>query len=88
MREVLIVERNAQIAHLSHAGGGYVPLHPGATAYRNADFVSGSPGDMLAWCRANVCDVTLLAGDDPSTRRHRVRFPNGELYDSFRRKFR
>jgi hypothetical protein len=86
--EILIVERDAKVAHPSHARGGYVYLHPGATAYRNADFVAGDTGAMLAWCRGSACEVVSLESADPATRRFRIRFAEEATYVAFRSRFR
>jgi hypothetical protein len=85
--EILVVQRSAAIAHPSYATGGYIVLHPGAVAYRNADFVAKSPAELLAWCRSHGCEVTYLSGEDASTRRHRIRFPDAATFDEFRKHF-
>ena len=85
--EILVIQRRAAVAHPSYVAGGYIVLHPGSIAYRNADFVARDPADVLAWCRSHGCELTVLVDDDAATRRHRVRFPDAETFDSFRKHF-
>jgi hypothetical protein len=85
--EILVIERHASIAHPSHANGGYMLLHPGAVAYRNADFVARNPNEILSWCRDYGCDVAPLSDLERSTVRHRVRFPDAETFGSFKLHF-
>jgi hypothetical protein len=84
--EIVVVEREVTVAHPSFAAGGYIVLTPGAAAYRNADLVAGDPKAILAWCRDHGCEATLVH-DDPSTRRHRVSFPDLETFAAFKRQF-
>jgi hypothetical protein len=85
--EIMVIERDSTIAHPSHASGGYIVLHPGAIAYRNADFVAENPREVLAWCRSQRCEVAALVDPDPCTRRFRVRFPDPEMFVAFKSRF-
>jgi hypothetical protein len=84
--EIIIVARETTVAHPAFAKGGFIPLHPGATAYRNADFVRGEPADMLAWCRAAGCEIVRV-DEGPQTSRHRVLFPDEAAHAAFKRRF-
>jgi hypothetical protein len=86
--EIVIIERVARVAHPSFGNGGYVVLDPGTTAYRNAALVSGDPKAMLSWCRDQDFDVLLLPDREPSTLRHRVRFPDEASFAAFEHRFR
>jgi len=85
--EIIVVAREATVAHPSYAAGGYIVLTSGASAFRNADLVPRNPQALLAWCGSNGCAVALLH-DDPSTKRYRVRFANAAAFASFLREFR
>lgn len=85
--EIVIVERPASIAHPSFASGGFILLTPGAKAYRNADMIPGSAPDMLAWCRENGCELVSSDGENTSSLRHRMRFPDTEALARFQAQF-
>jgi hypothetical protein len=85
--EILVIERAATVAHPSYATGGFIVLSAGATAYRNADLVPWDPQEILAWCRHKGCEVTALPDQEPSYRRHRVRFPDEGISGDFERLF-
>ncbi len=84
--EIIVVAREAAVAHPAFAKGGFIPLHPGATAYRNADFVRGEPAEMLAWCRDVGCEIVQVE-DGPQTSRHRVLFPDEDVHAAFKSLF-
>jgi len=86
--ELLVIEREAAVAHPSFASGGFVVLKPGATSYRNADMVRCSAREVLDWCRDHKCEIVAVPDPAPSNRRvQRVRFPDEETRSAFLRRF-
>lgn len=86
--DLLVIERDASVAHPSYARAGYVLLRPGATTFRSADFVRCDPEAVVEWCRAHGCEVVAMADPNPAHRRvRRVRFPDPALVEAFTARF-
>ncbi len=86
--EVLIIERDATVAHPSYAKAGYVLLKPGAISFRSADFVRCEAEAVVAWCLDRGCEVITVADPNPAHKRvRRVRFPDSALAQEFAAKF-
>ena len=86
-RQIMIVARDTAAAHPSFAKGGYIPLHPAATAYRNADFVTADPAEMLGWLQSRGCELIALQTEDRATRRYLVWLPDEQAYAAFKEAF-
>ncbi len=86
--EVLVIEREAAVAHPSYAKTGYVLLKPAATSYRSADFVRCDADAAVEWCRERGCEIVAVADPNPAHKRvRRVRFPTPELAAAFTARF-
>ena len=86
--DLLVIERDASVAHPSYAKAGYVLLKPGATTFRSADFVRCDADAVVAWCRERGCEIVPLADPNPAHRRvRRVRFSDAGLVEAFAARF-
>jgi hypothetical protein len=86
--DLLVIEREAALAHPSYARAGYVLLRPGATTFRSADFVRCDAEAVVEWCRAQGCEVVPLLDPNPAHRRvRRVRFSDPALVAAFTARF-
>ncbi|HEX2552858.1 MAG TPA: hypothetical protein VHL98_04100 [Microvirga sp.] len=86
--DLLVIERDARVAHPSYAKAGYVLLRPGATTFRSADFMRCDADAVVEWCRAQGCEIVPLVDPNPAHRRvRRVRFSDPALVEAFAVRF-
>ena len=86
--EILVIEREAALAHPSYAKAGYVVLKPAATSYSSADFVRCDADAAVEWCRDRGCEIVPMVDPNPAHKRvRRVRFPDPEVAAEFTARF-